>query len=50
MTIYPGTIITTGTPAGTAMEMKEPQFLNIGDKLVLKIDHLGEQHQEIISE
>ena len=49
MTLYPGTIITTGTPAGTAMEMKEPKFLNIGDKLELKVDYLGEQNHEIIS-
>ena len=33
MTLYPGTIITTGTPAGTAMEMSEPKFLQNGDKL-----------------
>ena len=26
MTLYPGTIITTGTPAGTAMEMEKPEF------------------------
>ena len=50
MAIYPGTIITTGTPAGTAMEMKQPQFLNIGDKLDLEIDYLGEQRQTIVSE
>ena len=49
ITLYPGTIITTGTPAGTAMEMKEPKFLNIGDKLELKVDYLGEQNHEIIS-
>ena len=50
MTLYPGTIITTGTPAGTAMEMAEPKFLQAGDKLSLKIDYLGEQHHEIINE
>ena len=50
MTLYPGTIITTGTPAGTAMEMSEPKFLQSGDKLSLKVDYLGEQHHEIINE
>jgi 2-keto-4-pentenoate hydratase/2-oxohepta-3-ene-1,7-dioic acid hydratase in catechol pathway len=44
MTLYPGTIITTGTPAGTAMEMDEPKFLQPGDKLSLKVDQLGEQN------
>ena len=50
MTLYPGTIITTGTPAGTAMEMSEPKFLQSGDKLSLKVDYLGEQHHEIVNE
>ena len=44
MTLYPGTIITTGTPAGTAMEMDAPKFLQTGDKLNLKVDQLGEQN------
>ena len=48
MTLYPGTIITTGTPAGTAMEMSEPKFLQNGDRLNLKVDFLGEQNQLII--
>ena len=50
MTLYPGTIITTGTPAGTAMEMEQPEFLKTGDKLHLKVDGLGEQFHEIIDE
>ena len=50
MTLYPGTIITTGTPAGTAMEMEKPEFLKVGDKLRLKVDGLGEQFHEIIDE
>ena len=48
MTLYPGTIITTGTPAGTAMEMSKPKFLQNGDRLNLKVDFLGEQNQLII--
>jgi 2-keto-4-pentenoate hydratase/2-oxohepta-3-ene-1,7-dioic acid hydratase in catechol pathway len=50
MTLYPGTIITTGTPAGTAMEMEEPKFLQGGDKLALKVDQLGEQNHIIINQ
>ena len=50
MTLNPGTIITTGTPSGTAMEMEHPEFLKIGDKLHLKVDGLGEQIHEIIEE
>ena len=50
MTLHPGTIITTGTPAGTAMEMSQPKFLQIGDKLNLKVDYLGEQNHIIATE
>ena len=50
MTLYPGTIITTGTPAGTAMEMDMPKFLQVGDKLNLKVDHLGEQNHVVVEE
>ncbi len=50
MTLYPGTIITTGTPAGTAMEMDTPKFLKIGDKLNLKVDQLGEQNHFVKEE
>ena len=50
MTLYPGTIITTGTPAGTAMEMKDPKFLKNGDRIDIKIDFLGEQHQTVLNE
>jgi 2,4-diketo-3-deoxy-L-fuconate hydrolase len=50
MTLYPGTIITTGTPAGTAMEMPEPKFLQDGDKISLNVEYLGEQNHVVISE
>ena len=48
LTLKPGTIISTGTPAGTGMEQKPQKFLQVGDKLHLKIDHLGEQKYEIM--
>jgi|TARA_B110000444_G_C18825668_1_gene590157 2-keto-4-pentenoate hydratase/2-oxohepta-3-ene-1,7-dioic acid hydratase in catechol pathway len=50
MTLYPGTIITTGTPDGVVLGMKNPKFLKVGDKLNLKIDTLGEQNQIIVEE
>ena len=48
--LKPGTIISTGTPAGTGMEQKPKQFLQVGDKLSLKVDNLGEQKYEIIED
>jgi len=50
LTLYPGTIITTGTPSGTIMEDQNPEFLKHGDKLFLEVDYLGQQNQQIIDE
>ena len=48
LTLKPGTIISTGTPAGTGMEQKPQKFLQVGDQLHLKVDNLGEQKYEIV--
>ena len=50
LTLNPGAVISTGTPAGTGMEQKPQKFLQVGDKLHLKIDGLGEQINEIIAD
>ncbi|MDN3293730.1 fumarylacetoacetate hydrolase family protein [Streptomyces ficellus] len=48
MTLYPGDIINTGTPAGVAMGQPEPKpFLRAGDVVELEIDGLGRQRQEL---
>ncbi len=36
-----GTIILTGTPSGVAMGMKEPEYLNNGDVVEVRITQLG---------
>jgi 2-keto-4-pentenoate hydratase/2-oxohepta-3-ene-1,7-dioic acid hydratase in catechol pathway len=45
-TLYPGDIITTGTPAGVGLATKN--FLKAGDVVTLGIAGLGEQRQKII--
>ncbi|MDX2543778.1 fumarylacetoacetate hydrolase family protein [Streptomyces sp. WI04-05B] len=46
MTLYPGDVINTGTPAGVAMGAPEPKpFLRAGDVVELEIDGLGRQRQ-----
>ncbi|MDX3454550.1 fumarylacetoacetate hydrolase family protein [Streptomyces sp. ME02-8801-2C] len=46
MTLYPGDVINTGTPAGVALGEPEPQpFLRAGDVVELEIDGLGRQRQ-----
>ena len=50
MTLLPGDIITTGTPAGVALGMKPTQaWLKPGDVVTLGIKGLGEQRQKVIS-
>jgi 2,4-diketo-3-deoxy-L-fuconate hydrolase len=49
MTLLPGDIISTGTPAGVALGMKpEPQYLRAGDVVELGIDGLGRARQRIV--
>ena len=42
MTLQPGDIIATGTPAGVGIGFKPPKFLKKGDVVTLTIDKLGE--------
>jgi 2,4-didehydro-3-deoxy-L-rhamnonate hydrolase len=48
MTLLPGDIVITGTPAGVGLGMKPPQFLKKGDIVTLSIDDLGTQTQHIV--
>jgi 2-keto-4-pentenoate hydratase/2-oxohepta-3-ene-1,7-dioic acid hydratase in catechol pathway len=41
MTLESGDIISTGTPAGVAMSMKEPKYLKDGDVVEITIQNLG---------
>jgi 2-keto-4-pentenoate hydratase/2-oxohepta-3-ene-1,7-dioic acid hydratase in catechol pathway len=41
ITLYPGDIIATGTPAGVGMGMKPPCYLKAGDVVRVEIDGLG---------
>ena len=48
MTLYPGDLISTGTPPGVGMGIKpNPIFLKSGDIMELKIEHLGAQRQVV---
>ncbi|GAA2526526.1 fumarylacetoacetate hydrolase family protein [Streptomyces fimbriatus] len=48
MTLYPGDVINTGTPAGVALGQPEPKpFLRAGDVVELEIEGLGRQRQEL---
>jgi 2-keto-4-pentenoate hydratase/2-oxohepta-3-ene-1,7-dioic acid hydratase in catechol pathway len=45
MTLLPGDVISTGTPAGVGMGLTPPTYLKPGDIVELGIDGLGEQKQ-----
>ena len=45
MTLLPGDVISTGTPAGVGLGFNPPQYLRAGDTVELGIDGLGIQKQ-----
>ena len=47
MTLWPGDLISTGTPPGVGLGMKPPTYLKPGDEMHLGIAHLGEQRQRV---
>jgi 2,4-diketo-3-deoxy-L-fuconate hydrolase len=49
MTLLPGDVISTGTPAGVGLGMKPPRYLQAGDVVELGIEGLGESRQQVIS-
>jgi 2,4-diketo-3-deoxy-L-fuconate hydrolase len=49
MTLLPGDIISTGTPAGVGLGMSPPQYLKAGDVVELGIDQLGESRQSVVA-
>ena len=50
MSLQPGDIVTTGTPPGVGMGMKPAKYLQVGNKLKLNIESLGEQNSQVIAE
>ena len=48
MSLQPGDLITTGTPAGVGMGKKPQKFLKSGDLIKLSIDNLGEQNSKVV--
>jgi len=49
MTLLPGDIISTGTPAGVGFGMKPQLYLKPGDVVELGIDGLGTSKQNLVA-
>src|SRR5436309_3588529 len=47
MTLLPGDVISTGTPAGVGLGQKPPRFLVAGDVVELGIEGLGSSRQQL---
>jgi 2-keto-4-pentenoate hydratase/2-oxohepta-3-ene-1,7-dioic acid hydratase in catechol pathway len=47
MTLLPGDVISTGTPAGVGLGFDPPVYLKAGDVVELGIDGLGQSRQEV---
>ena len=48
ITMEEGDIISTGTPAGVAMSMKEPKYLKDGDIVEISIENLGTIRNRVV--
>lgn len=49
MTLLPGDVISTGTPAGVALGMNPQVYLKPGDLVELGIDNLGKTQQRVVA-
>jgi 2-keto-4-pentenoate hydratase/2-oxohepta-3-ene-1,7-dioic acid hydratase in catechol pathway len=49
MTLFPGDLITTGTPAGVGHGLRPPRFLAAGDVVRVGISGLGVQRQDVLN-
>ncbi|MFK8015018.1 MAG: fumarylacetoacetate hydrolase family protein [Gammaproteobacteria bacterium] len=50
MTLEPGDVLATGTPAGIGSAMEPSQYLKVGDVVRVEIDHLGALENRVVAE
>ena len=49
MTLLPGDIISTGTPAGVGLGLNPPRYLKPGDDMELSVTGLGISRQKVVA-
>lgn len=49
MSLQPGDVVLTGTPAGVGLGQKPPAYLKPGDVVTASIDKLGEQTHRVVA-
>ncbi len=50
MTLFPGTVVITGTPGGVGFSRKPPVFLREGDILASEIEGIGRMENDVVKE
>lgn len=50
MTLEPGDVIATGTPAGVGFSKQPPRWLQPGDECVVRVEGLGELRNPVVAE
>lgn len=49
-TLFPGTVILTGTPQGVGFARKPPVFLKHGDTVVIEVERIGRLENPVVAE
>jgi len=50
VTLEPGDIVSTGTPAGVGFARKPPRLLQPGDDVVVRVEKIGELRNPVVAE
>jgi len=50
VTLTPGDVVSTGTPAGVGFARKPPRYLQPGDEVVIRVGQVGELRNPVIAE
>jgi len=49
ITLYPGDVISTGTPQGIGFFLNPPEFLKPGDQVIVEVDKIGKLSNPVIA-
>jgi len=50
VTLEPGDVVSTGTPAGVGYARKPPRFLKPGDDVIVRVEQIGELRNPVVAE
>ncbi len=50
VTIEPGDVVATGTPAGVGFARKPPRYLKPGEEVVIRVEKIGELRNPVVAE